>query len=165
MFTMFSASFNKRGLKTLILDQILQAQCKDSRNSSVSAKQYNNMEACVTQTYRIILSNLGFKHHPNQYEELAEHKAIWSIALCKRKLNPLKISLLFIKHNRGQQEIKQFFTKTSNLNSLNSIPSFFFSWILHTQKNKHKHISLSWKYKTKESIYLTHTQKIKSNNM
>ena len=57
------------------------------------------MEACVTQTYRIILSNLGFKHHPNQYEELAEHKAIWSIALCKRKLNPLKLSLLFITTN------------------------------------------------------------------
>lgn len=95
---MFSASFNKRGLKTetLILDQLLQAQCKNSRNSCVSAKLYNNMEACVTQTYRIILSNLGFKRHPNRYEELAEHKAIWSIALCKRKLNPLKNSLLFI---------------------------------------------------------------------
>lgn len=126
MFTMFSASFNKRGLKTktLILDQLLQAQCKNSRNSCVSAKLYNNMEACVTQTYRIILSNLGFKHHPNQYEELAEHKAIWSIALCKRKLNPLKISLLLITTNRI--EVDKSFYKNIKSQFIEFNPIIFF---------------------------------------
>lgn len=38
-------------------------------------KHLNHLEACVTQTYRILHSNQGFKHHTDKYKEMAEHKA------------------------------------------------------------------------------------------
>lgn len=39
-------------------------------------QNFIKFEACVTLIYRIILSDQGFKRHPDQFEELAEHKAI-----------------------------------------------------------------------------------------